>query len=294
MQAFLSYLIPGILVGFIYALIALGFVLIYKASGVLNMATGQFVIFGAYVAWTVTVPWGLPWWVAFVAVIVGETLLALVIERGVLRPLMGQPVLGMIMATLGLGIILDGLITFTWGNDWRALPRLFPGQALEFRGIRVSVEFLWIGGLAIAMVGVLAAFFKYTKLGLTMRATADDHLSAASIGVSFRKNLRYSWIISAIVCGVSGVLLTLITNIHYTLTSMGLKAIAVVLAGGLESLLGVVVAGPLIGATEYTAAGYLDPLVGGGITDVVAFAVLVLFIMFKPFGLFGWKSIDRV
>jgi len=268
--------------------------LIYKASGVLNIATGQFVIIGAYIAWTMTVQLGLPWWLAFVAVVVGEVLLALAVERGVLRPLMGQPVLGMIMATLGLGVILDGLITLTWGNDWRALPKLFPGQAVHFWDMKISVEFLWIGGLAISMVAVLAAFFKYTKLGLTMRATADDHLAAASMGVSFKKNLRYSWIISAVVCGIAGVLLTLITNVHYTLTSMGLKAIAVVLAGGLESIVGVVVAGPLIGGAEYLAGGYLDPLVGGGLTEVVAFVVLVLFIMFKPFGLFGWKSIDRV
>jgi len=293
-EALLSYLIPGILVGFVYTLIALGFILIYKSSGVLNIATGQIVLFGAYIAWTVTGSLGWPWWSAFVIVIAAAIVLALAVERIALRPLIGQPVLTMVIMTLGLAVVLEGLMTMLWGHEWKKLPPLFPGEPIAFLGVNISTEFLGAGIVAMILVAILAFFFRYTNQGLAMRATADDTQCAQSLGISAKRVLQYSWIISCISCGIAGILLCVITNVHYTMSWLGLKAIAVVLVGGLESIVGALIAGPMIGAIEFLCAGYLDPYVGGGLREVAPFIVLILFVLFKPSGFFGWKRIERL
>ena len=299
MEVFLSYLIPGILTGIVYSLIALGFVLIYKTSGVLNFATGYFVILGAYVAWTFTVQLGFPdvWWrwpLALIMVIITTVLLGLLVERLALRPLIGQPVFSQIGMTLGLGVFLEGLITLFWGAEPKRLPRLFPEETLDFLGVAVSTVYLWTALFAIVLVAVLGIFFKYHRSGLAMRAAADDQQCVQTFAVSVKRVLQYSWVISAVVCAIAGILLSLITNLSLGLANMGLKTITVVLAGGMESMVGSLIAGPMIGAVEYVGAGYGDMYVGGGLKEIIAFFVLIIFMMVKPYGLLGWKKIERV
>ena len=174
---FLSYLIPGILVGFIYALIALGFVLIFKASGVLNIATGHFAILGGYVAWSFTRGFDLGWWAAFPAAIVVGVLLGLVVERFALRPLVGEPIFAMMMMTLGLMVFLEGVIIISWGAHYKSLPKLFPGESVSLAGTTLPVAYLGAGGVAIFLVLLLAVFFKYTKWGLAMRESKLSEVS---------------------------------------------------------------------------------------------------------------------
>lgn len=299
MENFLSYLIPGILTGVVYSLIALGFVLIYKTSGVLNFATGYFVILGSYIAWTFTVQLGFPdvWWrwpLALVMVIIVAILLGLLVERLAHRPLIGQPVLSMIGMTLGLSVFLEGLIILIWGAEPKRLPQLFPEETVTFLGVTISTIYLWTGIFAIFLAAVLGAFFKYHRVGLAMRAAADDQQCVQTFAVSVKRVLQYSWVISSIVCALAGVLLSMITNINMGLAYLGFKSITVVLAGGIESMFGSIIAGPMIGAIEYIGAGYGDVYVGGGLKSIIAFVVLIVFMMFKPFGLFGWKKIERV
>lgn len=294
MLEFFGYLIPGILVGLTYSLIALGYVIIYKSSGVFNLATGQICIFGAFVAWTATSQWGLPTPLAIIVTLIACAILGAGINRGFVRPLIGQPIFAMVIVTLALSILLDAIIVLIWGHDWRALPKLFPGESFTFWGIGISVEYLWAGGLALLVGVVLAGIFQYTKEGLAMRAAADDQLCAQSLGMSVSRVFRFSWIIASLTCGIAGILLCMIAKLHTSIALIALKVLAVVLLGGLESLAGALLAGPVIGAVEFLAAGYLDPLVGGGLREVIPYVFMLFIILFMPYGFFGWKRIERV
>jgi len=294
MTEFLSYLIPGIMTGFIYALIALGFVLIYKCSGVLNLAQGELVIIGAYVFYALRGQMGFPLSVSILGTIVSAIVLGLLVERLVIRPLIGQPILAVILVTLAIAVILRGLMIMIWGPATLSLPRLFPVGGINLVGISISYEHLFFAIVSVVLFGILFLFFRYAITGLRMMAVADDQQAAQSVGIRVSTVMAMAWAIAAIVSSVGGILLTSIIGVHYSATGVGLRAIAVVLAGGLQSVGGVLVAGPLIGAIESVAAGYLDPLVGGGVSDVAAYAVLILVLIVRPFGLFGWKKIERV
>ena len=294
MAEFLGYLIPGILVGLTYSLIALGYVIIYKSSGVFNLATGQIAIFGAFVAWQATTQWHLHIVLAIFVTLVACAILGAAIDRLVVRPLIGQPLFAMVLATLGLSVVLDALIVLVWGHNWRTLPQIFPGESFIVWGVGVSIEYLWAGGLALVMGAILAGIFQYTKEGLAMRASADDQLCAQSLGMSVSRVFRFSWIIASITLGMAGVLLCMIAKLHTSIALIALKVLTVVLLGGLESVAGALVAGPLVGAIEFLAAGYLDPLVGGGLREVIPYVFAILIILFMPYGFFGWKRIERV
>jgi len=294
MTEFLGYLICGIMVGSIYSLIALGFVLIYKASGVLNLAQGELVIIGAYFALTfLSIP-GLPWAIGAVLTFLSVIFMAFLIERFALRPMIGQPILALILMTLGLSMLLRGLMSAFWGDQTRLSPLVFPEVAIRIGGFTISYQYLWAFIICLTFLIIFSFFFKFTKIGLAMRAVADDQQASQSLGIPIFRIFRNSWIISGIISAVGGILLTSITGIHYSLTVMGLKSVSVVIIGGLESIAGSVVAGPLVGAIEYMAAGYIDPLVGGGFRDVAAYIVLIIVLIVRPYGFFGWKRIERV
>ena len=294
MAEFLSYIIPGIMTGFVYALIALGFVLIYKCSGVLNLAQGELVLFGAYIFYALSVQVGAPLLVSIPGTLVFAIVLGLLVERLIMRPLIGQPILALIMVTLGIGVILRGVMIMVWGPATLSLPRMFPIGGINLLGISISYEYLFFAIVSVVLFGILFLFFRYTRTGLRMMAVADDQQAAQSVGIRVKTVIAMAWAIAAIVSSIGGILLTSIIGVHYSAVGIGLRAIAVVLVGGLQSVGGVLVAGPLIGAIEGLAAGYLDPLVGGGVRDVVAYAVLILGLIVRPFGLFGWKRIERV
>lgn len=294
MSEFLSYLIPGIMTGFVYALIALGFVLIFKCSGVLNLAQGQLVIIGAYIFYAVAVSIGLPLWAAIPGTLVIAVIMGFLIERTVMRRMIGQPLLAVILITLAVGEILTGIMILVWGPGVLSLPHLFPLGGVNFLGVSISYERICFMGVSLVLFGILLLFFRFSRQGLAMMAVADDQQAAQSVGIKVSTALALAWAIAAVVSGIAGILLTSVSGVHYSNIGIGLSSIAVVLVGGLESVGGVMLAGPLIGAIQGIAAGYLDPLTGGGMADVAPYVVLLLVLMIKPSGFFGWKRIERV
>jgi len=295
MEELLRYMTQGLSLGLIYGVVALGFVLIYKSSRILNLAVGEFLLIGAYIAWTSRVVWHLPVWLCFAIAVIVAIILGLVVERVAIRPLIGQPILGAIMMTIALMVILRGGVLLGWGAIAKAYePRLFPATPVHLGELVIRQEYVWGFVVAVIMLGILTYFFRFTKAGLAMRATSEDHQLARGMGIRVKTVFSQSWAISAIVAGIAGIILASMTSVTIDLANVGLKSIAVVLVGGLESVPGAIVAGLIIGVAEALAAGYIDPLVGGGIATVFAFAIAIVSLLIWPYGLFGLRRIERI
>lgn len=294
MTQVIGYIVPGITQGCVYALIALGFVLIYKCSGVFNLAQGELVILGAYLFYAFSINIGLPIWIGLLLTLASGVLLGLLIERGVIRPMVGQPVLGVFIMTLALGGLLRGFMMLGWGQEQLILPRLFPRGGISFAGASIAYDYFGFLIFPLLILIALTLYFRYSKTGLSMMAISEDQQTAQSLGISVKRIMAIVWVIAAVVAAIGGVLLSNVTGAHYTQVGMGMKALAVALIGGLESIPGVIVGGLIVGVIESLAAGYIDPLVGGGFRDVAAFLLMILVVIFKPHGLFGWKRIERV
>lgn len=291
---FLQMLINGIVVGSIYGLVALGFVLIYRASGALNLANGEFVIFGPYICLVVMTALDVPFLVALLVTLLFSAVLGLVIERLVIRPLQNAPTISVIMATLGLSSLLAGAVHMIWGHSTKTFPPVFPQTPLNIGGIIVTPVYLWSFIIVLILLITFTVFFKFSKIGLAMRAVADDRSAALSMGMSVKFVLAMTWMIASMVAAIGGVLLGNINGVSPTMAAIGLTVLPVVILGGLDSILGAIVGGFLIGILQNLAGGYIDPLVGGGLKDVVPFAVVLLILMLKPHGLFGSRGIERV
>ena len=295
MEELAGYVITGISLGFIYGLVALGFVLIYKSSRILNFAVGEFLLIGAFVCYTARTGWGLPLWACFLCAMAAGAILGLLIERVALRPLIGQPILGVIMMTIALSVILLGLVTLVWGAIAKVYePRLFPANPVQLGDIVIRQEYLWGFVTVVVLLILFTYFFRHTTAGLAMRATSEDHQLARGTGIRVKSVFAQSWIICAMVSGIAGIILASITSVTLDLSQVGLKSIAVVLVGGLESVPGAIIAGLIIGIAEGLASGYIDPLVGGGIAEVFAFAVAIVSLLIWPYGLFGLRRIERI
>nr|WP_245989627.1 branched-chain amino acid ABC transporter permease [Ureibacillus thermophilus] len=287
-------LINGIVVGSIYGLVALGFVLIYRASGALNLANGEFVLFGPYICLVLMTALNVPFLVAFIGTLIISAILGLVVERLVIRQLQNAPTISVIMATLGLSSLLAGAVHIIWGHTTRTFPPVFPQTPLNLGGIIVTPVYLWSFIIVMILLIIFSLFFKFSKIGLAMRAVADDRQAALSMGMSVKFVLAVTWIIAAMVAGIGGILLGNINGVNPTMSAIGLTVLPVVILGGLDSVIGAIVGGFLIGIIQNLAGGYLDPLVGGGLKDVVPFIVVLLILMLKPHGLFGSRGIERV
>lgn len=293
---FLSLLvINGLAVGCIYALVALGFVVIYKSSGVLNLAQGEFLLMGAYVFWAIADAYHAPLPVALALTIAFSVVLGLLMERLILRPMIGEPVISVIMVTLGLSSVLRAIVLALWGTDTRAFPAAFDNKPLSLGPLSVaSGSLMSLASVAVLLL-VFSLFFRFSRQGIAMRATAFSQEVALSMGISVKRIFALSWSIAAVVSVIGGVLLgALRGGIDGSLSMLGLKALPVVILGGLDSIGGAIVGGLAIGVLENLAGGYLDPLLGGGVKEVAPFAVLVLILMVKPYGLFGKVKIERV
>ncbi len=294
MDIFLQVIVTGIATGGVYGLIALGFVLIFKATGILNLATGAFMTLGAFICLTVLEGFGAPFWVAFACTLVFAFGLGIGIERAVLRPLIGEPIISVIMVTIGLSSILQGLTHIIWSPDYRSFPEIFPPDPLDLGFAVVPSGLLW--GFIFAAVGtvVFILIFKLTRTGVAMRATASDQQAALSMGISVRWIFALSWSYGAVAAVIGGIVIGNISGISIYLGDIGLKVLAVIILGGLDSIGGAIVGGLIIGILENLAGLYLDPVFGGGVKDVAPFFILVLIIMVRPYGLFGKKIIERV
>ena len=295
MGEILTYILVGVTNGCIYSLVAIGFVLIYKSSGVLNFAQGAIVILSAYIFYSFSIQFGLGAPLAVFLTLGFGALLGFGIERVILDRLIGKPVLAIIILTLAFSELLRGIMQLCWGTDILSASQLFPKGNINICKV-ATIDYSRVAFFLVTflLVGVFAIFYNKTRTGLAMKATAEDTVAAATIGIKIRKVFALSWIISCITAAVSGILVTNVMGIHYHVAEIGLKAIAVILVGGLESLLGIIVIGPIIGIIEFLAAGYLDPLVGGGTRDVAPFIVLLITLIVKPDGIFGWKRIERI
>jgi len=295
MFEFIQYTLNGITMGIIYALIAVGFVLIYKSSKILNFAVGEFVAIGSLILWTLKVNLGMPFWGALLLGIVLMALIGVLIERVLLRPLIGQPILSAIVMTIGLAYVLRGIALAVWGGAPKNFGDVFPGQSIEIiTDLTVSQTQLWSFGICLAIFVIMHYFFKKTTTGLNLRATAEGHEVAQSIGVKVNNAFIISWVGAGVLSLMAGLFLATMSSASTGLADLGLKVLPVVLLGGLESFIGAIAAALIIGVCESLVAGYIDALVGGGTSEIFAFAVMIIILMVRPYGLFGLKKIERI
>jgi branched-chain amino acid transport system permease protein len=295
MDFFLQLVINGLVVGSIYALVAMGFVIIYKSTSVLNFAQGEFLLLGAYVSLALLTRWHVPFWATVVLTLGFAVALGLAIERLILRPMIGEPVVSVIMVTLGLSSILRAVVQGIWGTDTRPYPEIFPSAPVMIGPVPVSRAYAWSLGCVVVLLVAFSLFFKRSRFGIAMRATAFSQQVALSMGISVRHMFALAWAIAAVVSAIGGILLGAVrTGVDQSLALIGLKVLPVVILGGLDSVLGAIVGGLLIGVLENLAGGYLDPVFGGGVKEVAPFVILVSILMIKPYGLFGKVHIERV
>lgn len=297
MAFFVEVLVGGLLAGVMYGLVALGFVLIYKASGVFNFAQGAMVFLGALTA-TGLGQQGIPLWLAIAITAIFTVALAILIERLILKPLLAQPPISLFMATLGLAFVIEGLAQAVWGNNARALDLGIPDVPLEWlldsTGVGVSTFDLVASIIALALIGVLSAFFSLTKTGRALRAVADDTKAALSVGIPLERVLIIVWSAAGLVALVAGLLWGARNGVQYSLTLVALKAFPVLIIGGFSSIPGAFAGGLIIGASEKLADVYIGPMIGGGIESWFPYVLALLFLLVRPEGLFGDRIIRRV
>ena len=295
MEFLLQLVLNGLVIGSIYALVGLGFVVIYKSSSILNFAQGEFLMLGAYVCVAIFTSYHVPFWAAFVLTLVFSAVLGILMERVLLRPMIGEPVISVIMLTLGLASVLKAVVQGIWGTETVPYPPIFPTEPVMVGPLPVSQGYLYSMASVALLLVLFSVFFKFTRAGVAMRATAFSQQVALSMGISVKRIFALSWSIAAVVSAVGGVLLGGVRGgVDGAFAFFGLKVIPVVILGGLDSVLGAVVAGVIMGILENLAGGYLDPLFGGGVKEVAPFIALVAILSLKPYGLFGKVKIERV
>jgi branched-chain amino acid transport system permease protein len=294
---FIEVLAGGLLAGVMYALVALGFVLIYKASGVFNFAQGSMVFFAA-LTYVSLVERGWNFWLALLVTLAVMVVLGVATERIVLRPLVNQPQITLFMATIGLAFVLEGLSQLIWGSQPHGLELGIPDVPMEWLSqkwnINISQFDLFAAFVAGMLVAVLAVFFQKTRIGRALRAVADDHQAALAVGIPLQHIWAIVWAVAGFVALVAGLMWGVRNGVQFALTFVALKALPVLLIGGFESIPGAILGGLIIGATEKLAEVYVGPMVGGGIESWFAYVVALLFLLVRPEGLYGEKHIDRV
>ena len=291
-----TVLISGIMVGCVYALIALGFVLIFKSSHVFNLAQGEFLLFGACIGWVFATTLGLNFWLTLLLTIICCGILGALVERIVLRPLIGEPLLSIIMLTIALSMFLKGILIGIWWKAPYGYPRVEFIKPLSLGQTVIAPQFLLSFLASIALIIIFLLFFKYTKVGLGMRAVAEDHQVAQSLAVPVKRIYSLTWAIAAIVAGIGGVLLGQLLNVNPELATLGLLVLPVALLGGLDSVPGCIVGGIIIGISENMAAVYLDPFLphSGGLRIVIPYLIMLIVLLIRPHGIFGLERIERV
>lgn len=297
MSYFFQLVVSGIVVGSIYALAALGFVLIYKSSKVLNIAHGQIIAAGAFITYALTGMVGIPIYISFFLSMIITFFLAMSVERIFLRRLIGEPIISVIMVTIGLMSIIDGLIFLTpFGSVNFSFPRFLPRTLISFGGVSISWTQL-VGVIVTAvMIGGFSWFFKKSTVGISMRAVSDDQFASMSVGISVPRVFGLAWATAGLSAAAAGGIIGNITGLNFeTLQAFGITVFPVVILGGLDSILGAVVAGIIMGVIQQFASGYLDGNWGlNGTAEVLPYIILLIILLFKPHGLFGIHEIERV
>lgn len=293
MDKFIQLTLTGLTNGAIFALVALGFVLIYKASDVINFAQGDFLLAGAYITYGIVVQIGLPWSLGVLIAVVIAVVLGMVVERLVLRPMIGEPIISVIMVTIGLSSLLRAIITSIWGTLGRQFPAFLPSQPLNIAGAIVPADRLIAIGLAVVLLIIFSLFFRYSREGIAMRATADDQQAALSMGISVKKIFAMAWSIAAVTAVLAGIIVANITELSFfAISAIGLHVFPVVILGGLDSVPGAILGGLIIGLLESYIGGYTPSALA--LRTVFPFIALIIILMIKPYGLFGEVRIERV
>lgn len=285
----LQFFTSGLLVGGVYSFIALGIVLIFKATGVFNFAAGHIMALGAFLAYLLMVQVGLPVWAGFVAALLIAALIGILVERLALRRLIGQPHMSALMATLALAYFLQGLMIAVWKGHVLMLPQFLPTGSVTTKLV-IDAELLWPFIIVMVLFGVFAVFFARTKVGLGMRATAEDHQLAQLKGINVKFVFALTWALAAALSTIAGILLGARLGVSIPLVFVGFKVIPVVLLGGLDSISGAIVGGLIVGVVEYLTAGFLNPW----LANISPFIVLLIVMIIRPEGIFGQRRIERV
>jgi branched-chain amino acid transport system permease protein len=285
--------INGLFVGLMYALVALGIVLVYKTSGIANLAQGAIAMMGAYVTWALSAGLGAPMWLAVILALVAMFGVGMLIERVALRRMIGQPVIMVIMLTLGMEIMLRGLMPGVFGAAVKRLDVGIP-QAPLFLGEFLINRATLIGGAISLVLILLSLLFFNSRYGVVLRAVSDDQAASWSVGIRVERAIAVAWGLAAVSATTAGVLWGATQGVDWSLSLLLIKALAIAILGGLDSIVGVLIAGLIVGVAESLATGVLDPLVGGGTRDVVASVIILLTLLLKPHGLFGREHIERV
>jgi branched-chain amino acid transport system permease protein len=291
---FFQLLLSGLIVGSIYGLVALGFVLIYKATNVVNFAQGEIMMLGAYFCYFLISSYQIHFIPAFLITLMFSSTLGILIELAILRPLVGKSTFSVIMVTVGLSTLLRSVVGLIWGHDHYIFPSPFSHDAIHFFGLVVLPVELATMGAALVLFAGCFFFFRFSKLGIAMRATASNQKYAFLMGISVRKIFSLSWVMASVVASIGGILFASISILDSNMSFIGLKVFPAVVLGGIDSIAGAVIGGLVVGLTESMAGGYLSQVFGSGVKELSAFFVLLLALMIRPYGLFGKKEIIRV
>ena len=284
----------GVLLGLMYSLIALGFVLVYKATDAINFAQGEFVMIAGFVVAVTMAAYGAPWWLAAAVGLAGMIAFGFGLERVVLRPLIGRPTVAVIMATIGLAAILRGFGPLVWGAETRPLPLPISDEPITLGPLLIPPIQLLGAAVSLLFLAGFSWFFFKSRQGIAMRAVADDQRVAMAMGINVQRYFALAWGMAGVVSALGGIVWGNLLGVDVHLSLVGLKVFPVVILGGLDSIPGAVVGGLIIGVVENVAAGYLDPLVGGGTKDFAPYVLMIAALMFRPYGIFGKRIIERV
>ncbi|MDD5495350.1 MAG: branched-chain amino acid ABC transporter permease [Dehalococcoidia bacterium] len=294
LQHALVFIIPGLSKGLVYALIGLGFVVTFKCTGIFNLAMGEILMLSGYVFYLFANQLGLPVWAAVMMTLVLMCIIGYITVRLMIQPLVGQPNIAMILMTLAMGSILVALMILFWGSQDLIVPRFFPRGGIDVYGSVLEWHYIGFALVSLVLLLALLAFFRYSKLGLSMMSISEDQQAAQALGISVTRIVQSAWILGILAATVGGIILTSVTAVQYSQASIGMIGMAVALCGGLQSLGGVIVGGLLVGLIQGLVSGYVDPFVPGSLQEVSAYIIMMLVLLIRPTGIFGWERIERV
>lgn len=288
-------LVNGIIIGTLYGVVAMCFVLIYKSTQIVNFAQGEFLLIGAWVCWWLLTRWQLPFWIGFPITLAFMLVFGVLLQVIVLRPMIGEPIISVIMVTIGLSIFFQAMMKWIFGVFAKPYPEVFGTRSLNVLGLNVQTPYIMSMVISLVIMAGFAWFFKFSRLGLAMRATAFNQQVAQSLGISVKSVFAMAWAISAMVSALAGVVVGMVNGVSSALSFFGIKVFPVVILGGLDSIVGAILGGLIIGVlenmAEFVDGQYLNL---GNLYTVVPFYALIIILMIKPYGLFGTKQIERV
>jgi branched-chain amino acid transport system permease protein len=294
MTSLLSHIVTGALTGLLFALISMGFIIIYRAGRVFNLAQGEVLVVGAFLVWTFAMYLGLPIWLALLLGLLASFVLGLVIERVILRPLVGEELFALVMVTIGLMVFLRGLVLVIWGADVHFIPSIVPMKGIKVGSLFFDRGLVYGGILTIVLAGLFSWFFNHTRTGMEMTAVAEDHQIAQSLGLRVKRSIAVAWALSGVLCTLAAMVFVGGKGMTFLTGDIGMAALPVALLAGLESIGGLILGGLIVGVSMGLAEYFLDPVFEGGVTAVFPFAIMIVVLLIRPSGLFGWKTIERI